>query len=81
MRYDSMKRVLMRLNNRNFLVSECTICLQRIENESICRMLNCFHIFHSECIDQWFGDHGNCPNCKKTFEDEVDKRYNFENYV
>ena len=81
MRYVDLKKVLIRLKSRKFLTSECTICLQPIQNESICRMLNCYHIFHSECIDQWFSDRANCPICKKTFGPGVVKKYNLEEFV
>lgn len=32
--------------------------------------LNCGHIFHSECIDNWMSKKENCPLCKKRLEDE-----------
>ena len=76
MRYDEIKKALIRLKSRNFLTSECTICLQPIHNDSQCRMLNCYHIFHSECLVKWFSDRANCPICKKSFGKGVDKRYN-----
>ena len=81
MRYIDIKKVLIRLKSRKFLTRECTICLQPIENESVCRMLNCYHIFHSECIEKWFVDKVSCPMCKKTFGRGVSKRYNLEEFV
>ena len=68
MSYFDIKKVLIRLKSRKFLTSECPICLEPITNESMCRMLNCYHIFHVECIDSWFTRNENCPNCKKLFE-------------
>ena len=78
MSYFDIKKVLVRLNSRNFLASECTICLKAIENDSICRMLNCYHIYHSECIEGWFIEHLNCPICRRSFARGCDKRYNYE---
>lgn len=43
----------------------CSICRSIIENEQITRKINyCQHIFHQECIDQWFENHIDCPNCR-----------------
>ena len=33
----------------------------------MCKMLSCFHIFHSECVVDWLVNRGNCPLCNKTF--------------
>jgi len=76
--YFDLKKVLIRLKSRKFLTSSCTICLEPIMNDSICRMLNCYHIFHSACLEQWFVEHMNCPICKKKFDGEVELRYNLE---
>lgn len=54
MPYLEIKKVLIRLKSRKFLAQECTICLQPITNFTVCRMLNCYHIFHSECIETWY---------------------------
>lgn len=47
---------------------ECTICLMEIEEGSACRALPapCGHIFHVECIDQWFQQSFLCPLCKRS---------------
>ena len=47
LKYFEIKKVLIRLKSRKYLVSQCPICLQQINNDSRCRMLNCYHIFHS----------------------------------
>ena len=44
---------------------ECVICMEIFkENEKI-RKLKCLHIFHLNCIDEWFEHNKNCPICKK----------------
>jgi len=55
------------VKSRKFLTKECSICLESIHNESMCRLLSCYHIFHVECIDSWFLTDQSCPNCKKAF--------------
>ena len=92
MSYFDIKTILIRLKSRKFLTQKCSICLEQILNDSPCRMLNCYHIFHAICIDNWFiaGD-CSCPNCKTKFapplnaksEDVniVDYQYNLEEFL
>jgi len=43
----------------------CSICLNGyLENEKICILPNCRHIFHFPCISQWLGKSPLCPYCK-----------------
>ncbi|KAL3094194.1 hypothetical protein niasHT_028283 [Heterodera trifolii] len=44
--------------------NECAICLGQIYQETIVRPLPCKHIFHNDCIENWFGgNHKTCPSC------------------
>ncbi|KAL3117509.1 hypothetical protein niasHT_008357 [Heterodera trifolii] len=47
---------------------ECTICLGEIEKETPFKLLAildpCKHIFHNECISEWFKNHSTCPICR-----------------
>ncbi|XP_038895796.1 RING-H2 finger protein ATL40-like [Benincasa hispida] len=44
---------------------ECVICLCQIEKEEKCRRMNtCNHVFHKDCIDQWFMVEHHCPLCR-----------------
>lgn len=47
---------------------ECSICLMDIEVGTKCRALPapCGHIFHVDCIDQWFAQSYQCPLCKRS---------------
>lgn len=54
MLYKDLKKILIRLKDRNFLCSYCSICLDPIDDMTMCRMLSCYHIFHVDCIDDWF---------------------------
>ena len=52
------------------LVSEsytemCIICLERFAVEDTVRKLKCGHVFHKNCIDEWFVSHRSCCLCKK----------------
>lgn len=44
---------------------ECSICYSEyIPNVSRLRSLPCQHIFHADCIEEWFQLKDNCPLCK-----------------
>eukprot|EP00088_Acartia_fossae_P003212 TRINITY_DN1132_c0_g1_i5.p1 TRINITY_DN1132_c0_g1~~TRINITY_DN1132_c0_g1_i5.p1 ORF type:complete len:140 (+),score=46.57 TRINITY_DN1132_c0_g1_i5:145-564(+) len=44
---------------------ECATCLEKIAGEDEVVSLPCGHLFHYECIDQWFNKSKNCPTCRK----------------
>ena len=50
----------------NMNYSQCTICIEEfILNENIC-ILDCNHIFHIHCLNDWINikyDNAKCPNC------------------
>ena len=47
----------------------CTICRERFQSNSIIRKLQCGHIFHIGCIDQWFENNVRCPVCRTDLRD------------
>ena len=45
---------------------QCSICLDDFEPSSKIRLINCKHLFHSECLDTWLLQHDyKCPHCRK----------------
>ena len=42
----------------------CVICQDDIDIDDIVRNINCSHIFHIDCIDNWFTENKKCPTCK-----------------
>jgi hypothetical protein len=45
----------------------CSICLEVYSDGDVLRTLNCYHVFHKECIDIWLiGSHISkaCPCCR-----------------
>lgn len=40
----------------------CAICLEDIGTGS--RLKNCKHVYHTECIREWFKKKQNCPVCR-----------------
>lgn len=55
------------INHYDTILSKsCPICCLDFENVDKIRILNCKHIYHSECIDKWLLDFSNkCPICKQ----------------
>ncbi len=51
----------------------CCICTDEYESRQYVRKLQCGHIFHGRCVDQWFrqSDHVNCPVCRRDFTSEA----------
>ncbi len=48
--------------------SLCVICQDDLKIEDIVRRISCNHIFHIECIDEWFIENKKCPICKFILE-------------
>ncbi|KAL3110407.1 hypothetical protein niasHT_018237 [Heterodera trifolii] len=49
--------------------NECSICLGEIEPGTMVRPLPCKHIFHDDCIEEWFiGRKFTCPLCRTEFQ-------------
>jgi hypothetical protein len=42
---------------------DCSICLTEIETDK--KALNCGHLFHGDCVNQWLAQKNNCPLCRK----------------
>ena len=59
-------------------MQECVICLEAINNESMCRMLSCFHIFHQHCVMNWLVTNASCPMCNKDLSKNTDVKINMK---
>ena len=48
------------------LIDECSICLNNLKKDDKILVLKCNHIFHSDCLLEWFNkDNKNCPLCRE----------------
>lgn len=53
---------------KNFNVKTCGICISEYKPMDVLKVLpQCNHAFHSECIQEWYNQHTNCPFCRKEF--------------
>ena len=44
----------------------CSICYSPFETGvKVIYLPNCNHLYHTECILDWFKSHGTCPNCRQ----------------
>ena len=53
-------------NTTNMKFDECSICTECFEYEDKVSVLECTHIFHSNCIKEWGHYNPSCPICKST---------------
>ena len=55
------------IDKKNCIFSDqCSICYSNFNKNDFVRVLDCKHIYHKHCIDQWLLKYENtCPICKK----------------
>ncbi|KFK39285.1 hypothetical protein AALP_AA3G224700 [Arabis alpina] len=51
----------------------CIFCLESLANGDTLVMLNCSHIYHSDCLDPWLEIHGDCPYCRRLVINELEE--------
>lgn len=59
---------------------KCAICLDSMSMNDSCRLYECNHSFHKDCIRIWFGNKNNitCPNCRAKCD--VDRYFKYNKY-
>lgn len=55
----------------------CRVCMCDFENGEEILTLHCFHIFHTECIGNWFKTQDWCPICRTKIGENPDAVANF----
>ena len=63
-----LKRIpIIEVEDKNKLSDDnkkCTICQDEYNNKDKVIVLPCLHVFHPDCINNWFSSKNTCPNCK-----------------
>ena len=69
-----------KMNNNIDFQEVCSICHDNLSDDLV--KLPCGHIFHSDCILEWFKKKNNCPYCtNKIYDDNQYKEELFWNLV
>ena len=49
--------------------TQCAVCLDEMKyGQEMCELKRCGHVFHSECVDEWFKTKNSCPVCRDVLE-------------
>jgi len=57
--------------SRTSAIDNCSICMVALDcGEEPKKQLDCSHIFHRECIDEWTKRQPTCPLCKEILSPE-----------
>ena len=51
-------------------IQTCVVCLEPLEFKDFRRMTTCRHVFHPECIANWFVMSDDCPVCRSPQNDD-----------
>ena len=43
----------------------CVICLENYTKNDKCAMLKCEHVYHEQCLYEWFNERITCPLCNE----------------
>eukprot|EP01018_Ginkgo_biloba_P036169 Gb_21086 [translate_table: standard] len=47
---------------------ECSICLCSFQEDKAVELSKCHHLFHRQCIEQWFKTRPTCPQCLTVYD-------------
>ena len=51
-------------NKKQIQQSECSVCLEALEQGERVLELPCKHLFHKHCLKPWMQQRGSCPSCR-----------------
>lgn len=51
------------INQKKEDYDECVICLEEMKIGETLSIINCFHIYHTNCIQMWSQKSRTCPLC------------------
>ena len=53
------------IDDKNSYNTTCSICLTNFEDECDVSVIDCEHLFHTDCIKEWSRYKKNCPICRE----------------
>jgi len=61
------KKVLLEVTESDLkkIEEECSICLRQLVKTATVKKTKCQHVFHEDCIVQWFQSSSKCPLCRR----------------
>ncbi|CAF1319483.1 unnamed protein product [Rotaria magnacalcarata] len=63
--YNSLKEQINDEYQQTAMINtQCYVCLEDFKSTDSIKILNCQHIFHSECINEWLRSHATCAYCR-----------------
>jgi hypothetical protein len=55
--------------------TQCSVCLEEMKKgEEVCELKRCGHVFHNECVNEWFKTKNSCPVCRDVLETSATPR-------
>jgi len=60
---------------KTFPETTCPICLEPMNGEKSIKQLECYHVFHDECINKWFTKNTTCPQCRHIMSQQIVSNY------
>ena len=65
------KNISLEIKSKN---DKCSICRLEYNDDDNVRILECEHIFHTECVDTWLLEHSyKCPYCRNDKANHIPK--------
>ena len=53
--------------------AKCIVCHDNIGTEEKVRVLDCKHVYHTDCIDEWCAINASCPICRRDIRKEEER--------